>query len=657
VYSVRRVTASFAALVVVASLAGGVSGQADASTGPPPIRQLPKQASVNQAPKSVVARVPLSATRDRKVVAIQNGPNGPRVITVSATDAIAAERKVGQLQADPATVSVAIDRKVKALSMDRTADQWALTKLSTTSAWDLSTGSGVKVAVVDTGVQASHPDLGSAVVDGAEFLGTSTSTGNGEVDGNGHGTHVAGIVAANHDGDLVTGISPSANVMPVRVLDAAGSGDTSDVDSGIIWAVDNGADIVSMSLGGPDASDTDLAAISYATSRGVAVVAAAGNDGALGRPSYPGAYPGVIAVSALSSNDVIGSYSNRGSYIDIAAPGSSILSDYPTSTVKLMSGTSMATPYVSGAIALVLAKMRETNAGATALQATDLLLANSHDLGATGRDDLYGAGRVDPLAALTALAAPPTESASPTPSATVSPSQTATPLATPSVTPSPSASSPIPTAMPTPTPPTVTQTAEPSPRAPSSPRQVQAKAWGRRAVLVQFSTPNDPGSSAIASYQLRCAAKGRTTRSAVVKADQRSARITGLVAGSRYGCDVRAYNGRYSQWSPRARTQVQDIPTAPKINPNRSQPIAGSRKIVITVLKDRATFPTVTKYRAKCTPVSSRGRVVTAKSKNSAVTVSGLIAGRRYVCRVARSNSLGTSTWSTRSIKVRLATR
>ncbi|GAA3127208.1 hypothetical protein GCM10010466_17540 [Planomonospora alba] len=286
--------------------------------------------------------------------------------------------------------------------------QWPLDRLSAESTWASATGAGQTVAVVDSGVDGSHPDLADAVLPGVDLV---RGTGDGHYDPDGHGTHVAGIIAAKAgDGVGVAGLAPGAKILPVRVLDESGSGWTSDIADGIFYAADHGATVINLSLGGPGADPIMGAAVDYALARDVVVVAAAGNSGQsctqvpypmpgenCGNPvSYPAAFRGVVGVAATTSADARAVFSQYGSYVDLAAPGVDVLSTVPARRYASMSGTSMASPYAAAAAALVRARFPEASAG----QVTARLTGTALDLGAAGRDSLYGAGRIRPLAAV-----------------------------------------------------------------------------------------------------------------------------------------------------------------------------------------------------------------------------------------------------------------
>jgi len=223
----------------------------------------------------------------------------------------------------------------------------------------------------------------------------------GEVDPAGHGTHVAGIIAAHpNNGVGIAGAAPGVKIMPVRILDASGSGSSSDVAQGIIWAVDHGARLINLSLGGGPSPGMRVA-IQYALIHQVVTFAAAGNSYQDGnQPTYPAAYPEAVAVAAIDSSIQHASFSNTGEYVDIAAPGDLIWSTYGTGNAQyaLMSGTSMATPYATATAALVLGE----NPKLTAAQLIHVVEASAIDLGAPKHDPVFGWGLINPRGALTA---------------------------------------------------------------------------------------------------------------------------------------------------------------------------------------------------------------------------------------------------------------
>ena len=234
-----------------------------------------------------------------------------------------------------------------------------------------STGSAsVKIAILDTGVDHSHPEISGAllpgkdfvdIIDGAEkFIGDYLGYDSDPADDVGHGTHVCGILAARGL-KMPKGVVPSCKIIPVRVLGALSKGDSvvgagliDNINTGIKWAVDQGADVINMSLGikheGGGLPHEEV--INYALSKGVTIVAASGNDGTKDL-YYPGALPGVIAVGAVDMNDEIAGFSTYGAHVSFVAPGTGIISSYPGNKYSMSSGTSQASPYVAGAIGLL----------------------------------------------------------------------------------------------------------------------------------------------------------------------------------------------------------------------------------------------------------------------------------------------------------------
>lgn len=235
------------------------------------------------------------------------------------------------------------------------------------SAWEVTLGSEqIKVAVVDTGVNLSHPDLADKLVQGYDFVDGDSQP----EDLNGHGTHVAGIAAALTDNRRgISGIAPESRIIPVRVLDRDGNGGLDRVARGIIYAANQGAAVINLSLGAPYEAYTLRRAIDYAVNQGSIVVAAAGNDGTT-TPNYPAAYAQVIAVGSVDSSDRKSGFSNFGTWVDVAAPGTDILSTYDNGYYAYLSGTSMAAPHVAGLAALLAAQGRSADQIRSVIQAT-----------------------------------------------------------------------------------------------------------------------------------------------------------------------------------------------------------------------------------------------------------------------------------------------
>jgi len=260
-------------------------------------------------------------------------------------------------------------------------------------AWDRVTGNDAMVmAIIDSGVQLSHPDLAGRLVQGYDFVNRD----NVPEDDFGHGTMVAGIAAAGtNNGIGVAGAVWAGKIMPIKVLDDHGAANDENIAAGIRYAVDHGADVINMSLGGPGASTILQDAVDYATTNDVVVVAAAGNDGDT-EPHFPAACEGVVAVGALDAAGNMASFSSHGSWISIAAPGVSITTTTRISSYGSGSGTSFSSPLVA-AVAFLL---RAADPNATQQSIVARILDSADDLGAPGFDDFTGVGRVNALAAL-----------------------------------------------------------------------------------------------------------------------------------------------------------------------------------------------------------------------------------------------------------------
>ncbi|MBN2187429.1 MAG: peptidase S8, partial [Dehalococcoidia bacterium] len=236
-------------------------------------------------------------------------------------------------------------------------NQWGMTKVQAPQAWSITEGSAdIHIAILDTGIDMEHPDLAGKIVDNINFSDSTTPDANGH----NHGTHVAGIAAAATDNGIgVAGMGHNSSLMNVKVLSDDGSGYYSWVAQGIIWAADNGADVINLSLGGTSPSTTLEQAVDYAWSKGAVVVAAAGNYGS-SSPFYPAYYTNCIAVGGTDSLDNLYSWSNRGDWVDVAAPGLAY-STMPDGQYGSKAGTSMASPFVAGLSALVFTIATDSN--------------------------------------------------------------------------------------------------------------------------------------------------------------------------------------------------------------------------------------------------------------------------------------------------------
>lgn len=269
-------------------------------------------------------------------------------------------------------------------------NQWALPIIEAPDAWDIRTrGRDIVIAIVDTGVDLYHPDLVNRVLSGYDFVNRDSDP----MDDNGHGTHCAGIAAAEtNNGIGIAGLSWDGKIRPVKVLTAGGWGYWSWIAEGIIYAADNDARIISISIGGYYYSSTLENAVNYAYNKGCLIVASAGNENT-NAPHYPSGFANAMAVSATDSSDSRAWWSNYGSSIEVAAPGVSILSTYwyYGSTYGYMSGTSMSTPYVAGLAAFILSR----NPYLSNEQVREYIKDYADDLGSPGWDQYYGSGRIN----------------------------------------------------------------------------------------------------------------------------------------------------------------------------------------------------------------------------------------------------------------------
>lgn len=277
--------------------------------------------------------------------------------------------------------------------------QWSLKAVDAEKAWSMTTGAGATVAVVDTGVDLKHPDLEANLVEGYN----AEQPGGSPQDGHYHGTHVAGIIAAvANNGVGVTGIAPQAKVIPVRAISRGGVAEVAD---GIVWATDHGARAINLSLGwdfpNQSTEETIKRAVKYAIDKNVVICAAMSNssrynprsvpDNLANKPGFEG---GVIGVGNVDVNDARnGAYGN---WKDISSPGTKIMSTLPNERWGNLTGTSMATPMVTGIVALMVAQ----NPGLSNVEIKQQIMASAVDLGDAGKDDQFGAGRISAPGAL-----------------------------------------------------------------------------------------------------------------------------------------------------------------------------------------------------------------------------------------------------------------
>ncbi|WP_083634760.1 S8 family peptidase [Desulfovibrio sp. DV] len=281
---------------------------------------------------------------------------------------------------------------------------WGLKMHGIPNLWKTTRGEGIKIGVLDSGVAYKHPDLVQAIVKGKSFC---TNNKSGYADVYGHGTHVCGIIAARENNIGVIGVAPLSQLYIAKVLDDDGTVAIDKLCDGIAWCLDAGVDIISTSLWISQGSDQLQELINKAIDSGVIVVAAAGNGGSydIDTVSYPAKYDRVISVGSHDACGLPDPTSAVGRRLDILAPGRSILSTYPPDIYATLSGTSMACPFVTGVVALLLASHRNDALGATPTyhsqsEVRKHLLAHAHDINAVGWDTASGFGLIDPAKTL-----------------------------------------------------------------------------------------------------------------------------------------------------------------------------------------------------------------------------------------------------------------
>ncbi len=326
-----------------------------------------------------------------------NGDPKNEIKGINAMVAVIPENSLTGLRNHPDIQYVEINSCIKWIQEDEV--EWGVDRIDADIVWGEydgavnvtgNDGSGVIVAIVDTGIDYNHIELDDNYIYGYDFVNSDGDPW----DDNGHGTHCAGIVAAEDNGIGVIGVAPGASLMAVKVLDSGGWGSYEDIANGIIYAANEGADVISMSLGGSSNSQALEDAVDYAYNKGCVVVAASGNSGHRTKIRdvvlYPARYASVIAVGATTITDKRASFSSTGPTVELAAPGYQILSTYPDNKLATMSGTSMACPHVSGVAALVIASGVSGNDNIR-----NKMKDTAEDLGDAGLDWEFGYGLVD----------------------------------------------------------------------------------------------------------------------------------------------------------------------------------------------------------------------------------------------------------------------
>lgn len=350
----------------------------------------------------------ISQTEDNKLSKIHR--SGGRVKhshkLINAVSAQLPEEEIAKLKIDPTVAYVEQDSTITVTDPIVTTpltqeyvDSWGVTKIGGNIAAAAGlTGAGIKIAILDSGIDYNHPDLKDNYKGGYNFAYGNNDPYDDSLNSytpSGHGTHVAGIIAAINNGTGVVGVAPEASLYAIKVLDAGLSGDVSNIISGIEWAITNNMQIINMSIGSSIFSQALKDACDKAAQSGIVLVASAGN---YNNPyiEYPAAFDSVIAVAASTATDTRPLY-NFGPEMELTAPGINIKSTIPGGSYKVMSGTSQASPHVAGAAAILMAK--QIAEGKTSLQAAinvrSLLDSSAKDLGDLGRDQYFGFGLVD----------------------------------------------------------------------------------------------------------------------------------------------------------------------------------------------------------------------------------------------------------------------
>jgi subtilisin family serine protease len=358
-----------------------------------PIAQITQSPELAVDPQIIAAKTDLqrkviaaSTPEERQAIIQTVNQMGGEIIAQKDSSVVVYLPKESETQVETAleAVGVTSDLEVDYPVFLASNPDWGVTRIEAVNVWPVTAGPGIIVAVIDTGVDYTHPELSGRYSGGYDFVNNDTDP----MDDHGHGTHVAGIVAASTNGAGTIGVAHQANIMALKSLSADGGGYVSDVVDAVNWAANNGAQVINLSLGSSKDSRILRQAVDQAASQGIVIVAAAGNTNG-GPLLYPAAYSSVIAVSATDSRDRFASFSSVGA--ELAAPGVSITSPVPGGRYATWSGTSMAAPHVAGTVALMLAN------GQSSIR--EHLRATALDLGDPGVDQYFGYGLVNSRAA------------------------------------------------------------------------------------------------------------------------------------------------------------------------------------------------------------------------------------------------------------------
>jgi subtilisin family serine protease len=593
---------------VAAVLAGVVAGAGPAGAetpeepAPPAVDPTPTVGEDAPVEPGPAPEDPADGTETVSAVVITD--DGAEVIRVEAAPSDVPE-VTADLRRGRGVLSVSVDTKASIFAADpRRSDQWGLDDLALSQlSPGAPDGAGLLVAVVDTGVDYLHPDLDTRVrCDlGADFV--ADGGGDGCTDPHGHGTHVAGEISALSDNGIgISGVS-NASIIPVRVLDEEGWGDASDIAAGIVHAVDQGAAVVNVSLGG-EANAAYDAAVDYAVDNDVIVVAAAGNNRQQGNEvNYPAASPGAISVAATDEDGLSASFSYSGPTVDVSAPGTNILSTLAGSTAyDYADGTSMAAPLVAG----VLVRLRQLYPLETVAQIESRVTSTAIDMENAGRDNNTGYGMIDTLELLSGQdgSLPPGR-------------QTGIPGA-----------------------PTLGQPTIHS-----------------GALTVRWTAPTYPGTSSINAYGAYVFVFNplsgffEALEYVTVSPSTRSYTFTGLINGRPHVLLVTAFNATgEGQWAE-SDVLTPLAPTAPA-TPTIADAWPGPSSAGVRWTVPSNNRSAIQRYVVRAFYGTTLAATVPAAATATAVTVPGLVNGRTYTFDVRAQNGVGISAPSARSAAV-----
>lgn len=389
----RAVVAGAAALALLLPMAPATAD--DASSPEAPVGPRGTEISLEDLPVEATdvteTDTNLRSTTN-EVTVLATAPDGSAEVTKLRTDSSADATTLARTLDAQAGVVAARTTRLRRMATTNpeplAAKQWNLRMVAAPAAWSVNKGSGVTVAVVDSGVDATHPDLVGRVLPEIDLLPDVQP----EAIETGHGTATASLVVGAVNATGMAGVAPQASILPVAALDPSGVGDSSTVARAIVEAANAGARVINLSLGGPDRDPVLDAACKYAFNKGSVLVAAGGNSYEEGNEvQYPAGSPNVVAVASVDSDGYASYFSNTGSHIAVAAPGEDVLAAFPGGTYEYVSGTSFAAPHVSGVVALLAG----TNPKLTATQLVQLAERTAQDdVSGNGKDVELGYGTV-----------------------------------------------------------------------------------------------------------------------------------------------------------------------------------------------------------------------------------------------------------------------